>query len=322
MQAKPQTKSNIANKLQALFIISRPYVYPVPLLWGLTAIMLNKTIVFNYATPKFLVAFFFPLLGWTTAQMFDDLRDFHIDKINYPKRPLPSNMIPRSFVLKYILCVSLIGAVIVGLLEPIALLTVVFAILAGLFYPFSKRYGFLAGLVLGIAFFVIPLFSSLVYSGKIPLVIWFFALTILLIELSCNIIGAFQDIRGDKAMGIDTLPIKIGFSKSAVVSALFLILGVLTTLSMLWFYDIEFASLFFGLAIMILAIHIVLTLVLNSDINTSHQALKKVRFLSVLHAGFFMTLIAPFYIVLEIVVLAIAYNVVLTNVFEKAELGV
>lgn len=164
------------------------------------------------------------------GNVINDIYDLDVDKINKPKRPLPSGRI--SLKASFIWCRSLLisgVALAFSIQSGLGLIAFLVAILLWGYAKHWKGTVFLGNVIVAfcgaLAFIFGALTVSNIADGIIPAIFAF------LIHLGREIIKDIEDMDGDSALGLRTLPIVWGVEKSRYLAA-----GVLLTLCLVTVY--------------------------------------------------------------------------------------
>jgi geranylgeranylglycerol-phosphate geranylgeranyltransferase len=182
-----------------------------------------------YVIPAVIVAFLLNGAG----NVINDYFDYKIDKINRPKRPIPSGRVTRKNVLNYFLLLTAIGLIISCFISPyflgIAIINTIVAfayswklkgtaLIGNIAVSWLAASTFLAGALISYAFHSIPpgvvILSSIAFLGS----------------LSREIVKDVEDVRGDKTARIRTLPIVAGERAAKILAAIILIAAILSLL--------------------------------------------------------------------------------------------
>jgi geranylgeranylglycerol-phosphate geranylgeranyltransferase len=170
--------------------------------------------------------------------VLNDLLDIPIDRINRPRRPLPSGQVSPSVAITYLVAMVLLGLVIGTLIAWEVLLYLVAVLILIIFYDaVTKRLGFPGNLTVAL------LTSSALLAGPITLGLslerlWAPLALAFLLNLAREILKDIEDIPGDKTAGVHSLPLWIG---SRASSWLAVILS-LATIPLAIIYGIEMNS--------------------------------------------------------------------------------
>lgn len=172
----------------------------------------------------FVAVFFITGAGNTINDVFDA----EIDKINKPHRPIPSGAIRKNDALYFSILLFVAGILTAAFIRPpeteLPIALYIAAINSVILIEYArtlKRTPFLGNLAVGYLTGSTFLFGGAVFGvGGLWSVGILFTLS-MFATLGREIVKDIEDIEGDKAMGADTLPIRIGARKSAYVAAFF-----------------------------------------------------------------------------------------------------
>mgnify|MGYP001172840486 FL=1 len=121
------------NELRGLYKISRP----LTTLTGGLAVLLGGYVAGTGAWGKVILATLATWFITAAANAWNDYRDIEIDKINQPKRPLPSGMVSPKNVLLFSLTLTALSIILAGFINLTAFLIAVGS--AALLYVYSWR---------------------------------------------------------------------------------------------------------------------------------------------------------------------------------------
>ena len=170
-----------------------------------------------------------PLLAGYT-QTLNDFYDRDIDAINEPYRPIPSGAIPLGQVKLQIIVLLLAGLAVAYALDlwaghttPVLLLLA----LAGSFvsYIYSapplklKQNGWLGNYALGASYIALPWWAGQALFGKLTWTTALLTLAYSLAGLGIAVVNDFKSVEGDKALGLQSLPVAFGIKRASWISA-------------------------------------------------------------------------------------------------------
>ncbi|MFM9109343.1 MAG: chlorophyll synthase ChlG [Prochlorococcaceae cyanobacterium] len=170
-----------------------------------------------------------PLLAGYT-QTINDYYDREIDAINEPYRPIPSGAIPLPQVKLQIWVLLLAGlAVAFGLDRWAGHRTPVLLVLAlgGSFvsYIYSapplklKQNGWLGNYALGASYIALPWWAGQALFGQLTLTTALLTLAYSLAGLGIAVVNDFKSVEGDRALGLQSLPVVFGVQRACWISA-------------------------------------------------------------------------------------------------------
>lgn len=168
-------------------------------------------------------------LATSAANIINDYFDIEIDKINRPNRPLPSGQLSIKQALALYTVFTIAAVVIAYFINiPSLLLTIVFTILL-FFYSYKLK-----GLpLLGNVVIALSTGAALILGGTavnnwraavVPAVFAF------MVNLIREIVKDIEDLRGDRANNIVTLPQKYGIGAAKLLVIIFTIALIIFTI--------------------------------------------------------------------------------------------
>lgn len=182
-----------------------------------------------WSLPMIALAVAVVALASGSGNVINDIYDYEIDKVNRPKRPLPSGKISIKAAKIYatILLASAIVLAVLFLNQAQLMLAVFNGVLA-FAYPWRLKAMPLVGnlcvsWVAASAF----LFGAL-FAGINTTVLLLFSMAFLA-NTGREIAKTIEDVPGDKKAGLRTLPIVLGKKFSAAVSIFFVVFAVMLT---------------------------------------------------------------------------------------------
>jgi geranylgeranylglycerol-phosphate geranylgeranyltransferase len=156
----------------------------------------------------------------------NDFCDVETDRINKPSRPIPSGQIKRQSAIVFSLLLFSTGIILSLFINwtafPVACIITLLLIL----YTLNLRRLLLignvvVGLLTGSAFIWGGIAVKSIAGSIIPAVFAF------LFTVSREIVKDIQDVKGDKAVGLPSLPVKLGRRKAMYISFIFLALVII-----------------------------------------------------------------------------------------------
>ena len=171
-----------------------------------------------------------PLLtGYT--QIMNDYYDRDIDAINEPYRPIPSGAIPLPQVVIQIWLLLFSGVGLAYILDRWAgheFPTITVLAIAGSFlsYIYSapplklKQNGWLGCYALGASYIAIPWWTGHALFGQLTPTIILLTLFYSFSGLGIAIVNDFKSVEGDRALGLQSLPVVFGVTKAAWICVL------------------------------------------------------------------------------------------------------
>ncbi len=163
------------------------------------------------------------------SNIFNQLTDIDVDRVNKPYRPLPSGKCTPAQAWSLWACLSFLSFTLGYFVNPSFLLILLAAFILTTAYsaPPLRLHGrgFLGnltiGAVRGLLLFVAGWISVSPHFDAKP---WAAGTVIALFLCGASTTKDFSDIRGDKMYGVITLPVKYGVQNAAYIMAPFLVL--------------------------------------------------------------------------------------------------
>ncbi|MGD0535447.1 MAG: geranylgeranylglycerol-phosphate geranylgeranyltransferase [Methanoregula sp.] len=161
------------------------------------------------------------------GNVINDYFDAKIDAINRPERPIPSGTVSRNAALLYAGILFLLGILFAGFTSPLCLAIAVFnAILLVAYAAHLKSTPFFGNAAVSYLAASIFLFGGALAGGNRLLDMLPVATIAFLAMLARELLKDAEDIDGDRAGGADTLPIRIGVRKTALLAFIFTVAAV------------------------------------------------------------------------------------------------
>ena len=170
----------------------------------------------------FLTVFFISSAG----MVINDYYDIDIDKINTPHRPLPSGKIDKKSAFHYSIFLAFCGIFFSAFLNIYCFLLALLNSFLELFYSRKLKKSFLLGNVL-VSWLTA---STFIFGALITFdfkIIWIVALLAFLSNMGREIYKTIEDIKGDKKMKLNTLPIIVGIKEAKEIAQGFIASAVL-----------------------------------------------------------------------------------------------
>jgi geranylgeranylglycerol-phosphate geranylgeranyltransferase len=209
--------------LAGFFTITRPANSVVA---GLAAIV-AYLIATGTLVPGVILLMAVVTLITAAGNVINDYYDAAIDTINRPERPIPSGTVSRNAALVYAGVLFFLGILISGFTSPLCLAIAVFnAILLVVYAARLKSTPFFGNAAVSYLAASIFLFGGALAGGdRVPDMLPVVAITFLAM-LARELLKDAEDIDGDRAGGADTLPIRIGVRKTALLAFIFTVAAV------------------------------------------------------------------------------------------------
>ena len=178
-----------------------------------------------------------------SSQAVNDWFDRHVDAINEPNRPIPCGRIPGRWGLYIAWIWSLISLFVGSFLGPIGFMATALALVLAWCYSMPpirfKNNGWLGNLACGVSYEGLAWITgaTLLSGGAVPS-----KPSLLLAGLysasahGIMTLNDFKAIEGDRQMGVRSLPVQLGTSKAAQVSAALMLIPqcIVIVLLLIW----------------------------------------------------------------------------------------
>jgi len=208
----------LRSKLQGLFRLFRfelPFAAGVCVLLG-ELLALGQLPSLNEIVFGFLSVFFIS----ASALILNDYFDLESDKINAPERPLPSGQVTAQEVLILGTGVTLLGFITSALISWVALFSAVLIWIIGFLYNWRfKQTGFIGNLMVSFSVGMTFIYGGIVVGQPFEIIVWFFGILALLIDLGEEIAADALDMEGDREAGSRSLALVFGRAKALKISA-------------------------------------------------------------------------------------------------------
>ena len=170
-----------------------------------------------------------PLLAGYT-QTINDYYDREIDAINEPYRPIPSGAIGLGQVKVQIWALLLAGLAVAwgldlwaGHTTPVLLLLALGGSLVSYIYsapPLKlKQNGWLGNYALGASYIALPWWAGQALFGQLTWATALLTLAYSLAGLGIAVVNDFKSVEGDRALGLQSLPVAFGITRASWISA-------------------------------------------------------------------------------------------------------
>lgn len=196
------------------FTIIRPVNCLIAFFSVLVGTWIGRHILFS---PPFLIAAMIGFVVCAFGNVVNDLKDIEIDKINNPTRPLPSGRVDKKIVSLMAILFSVIALGfsirLGGVPFIIVLVTMLLLLVYALYFKKTFWGNFVVALLTGFSF----LFGGAVAKNPVCFFPFLFSLCI---HYTREVIKDVIDIEGDRAVGVNSLPIVFGVERACHVGAL------------------------------------------------------------------------------------------------------
>ncbi|MEM7819216.1 MAG: UbiA family prenyltransferase [Candidatus Aenigmatarchaeota archaeon] len=161
----------------------------------------------------------------SAGMVVNDIADINIDKINRPKRPLPTGKITKNKAIIYAIILFIVGNIIAFIIgESLFYIAIIASVLLILYAAKLKKIIMLGHIVISILVALTFVFGGVIagnYFITLPL-----ALLAFLSNVGREIYKSIEDVMGDKSVNIDTLAIRFGVLKAKIIASIFLFVAI------------------------------------------------------------------------------------------------
>lgn len=167
-----------------------------------------------------------PLFLWAGGQVFNDVFDLEVDRINMPYRAIPSGRFAPGEAVAFggvLILTGIFLSVITGSLL-CQVLTILAVLMSNMYSYWSKRKGIVGHLSFSFAVLLCIYIGQSAVSGTI--VSMYIPIGVFLYHVSINIMASVGDISGDRKNNVITLPVQIGATRATIVASVFWAVGV------------------------------------------------------------------------------------------------
>ena len=209
----------MGQTIKGLFKLSRP----LSTLTGVLIAALGGYVAGTGAWEKVALAALATLFVAASSNAWNDYRDIEIDRINQPRRPLPSGMVTPRAALVFSIVLAVLSLIIAALISPLALLIAVAS--NALLYLYSIRLKstvLLGNITLALISAMSPIFGG-VAAGNVRPSLWLGAIVFVGI-LGREILKTLADYEGDHAHNVRTIATAWGPRPARIF--FFVVLGV------------------------------------------------------------------------------------------------
>lgn len=200
---------------------------PFNALMAVVAIFLMAIISGNFTLGVFIAgAVVFIITG--AGNSINDYFDYKIDAINKPERPIPSGRIPRRNAGIYSSSLFIVGIILAFAINTLLGIIALLSSLTMIWYAYNlKRMLIVGNLTISFLTGLCFVFGGIVvHQILLSIYLGFFAF---LMTMAREIVKDMEDVKGDKAEGASTLPIRYGNAISSKLAAFFVIIASLTS---------------------------------------------------------------------------------------------
>jgi len=216
-----------------------------PPMWafGCGVVSSNQPILDNWVTALVGVLLAGPLVC-AMSQAVNDWFDRHVDAINEPNRPIPSGRIPGAWGLYIAILWTILSLLVAASLGQWVFVAAIFGVCFAWAYsapPFRlKENGWLGNAACGLSYEGLAWITgtaAMLGGAAPPTEVLILALLYSLGAHGIMTLNDFKSIKGDKEMGVDSLPVMLGPQNAAraacviMIAPQFVVIGLLVSWS-------------------------------------------------------------------------------------------
>lgn len=180
--------------------------------------------------PEIVLGFLSIFFISAAALILNDYFDIEIDKINAPERPLPAGLVTEQDVVLLSIVVTMLGFITAYLISLVALLVVILVWAVGFLYNWKfKKAGFVGNLMVSFSVGMTFVFGGIAVDKPFEVMVWFFAIIVMLIDLGEEIAADAMDIAGDSQIGSRSLALVLGRENALKISGSIFLLVILAS---------------------------------------------------------------------------------------------
>jgi geranylgeranylglycerol-phosphate geranylgeranyltransferase len=212
-----------STKIQGLFSLFR---FELPFTAGVCVIFGELLALGRLPSTREMVLGFLSVFCISAAALIlNDYFDVESDKINSPQRPLPSGLVTGRDVIVLFVVVTIIGFVTACMISMEAFIVVFLVWIAGSLYNWRlKKSGFIGNLIVCVSVGMTFILGGITVNKPFEIIVWFFFLWVMLIDLGEEIAADAMDIEGDRKAGSRSLALVLGTQTALKISgAIFLL---------------------------------------------------------------------------------------------------
>jgi len=182
------------------------------------------------------------------SYVFNDFEDIDIDKVNLPRKPLPSGKLKRIEALLFSVALYAISIIIFSFYSLYSVITVAAAIgVITLYSAFLKRKTPLSFIPVGIAYGLVPIGVWLAF-GQLHTTALLLGFMICITDWGFTLSGVSRDVAGDKEWSVPTMPVTYGIPFTSRFIMLCWIAGIILSVFIRYSASLGILYLFIALA--------------------------------------------------------------------------
>jgi geranylgeranylglycerol-phosphate geranylgeranyltransferase len=218
-------RSGRLKSLRGFWLLARPHNLAI----AVPAIFLGGFITAGmHPLAKLLFACASGMAIGSAANAINDVFDLDIDRINKPRRPLPSGMVAPSAARRFALACFGAGILLSAAVNAVCFVTaLVSSVLLYLYSSHLKRTVFWGNITVAFMLGIALVYGGLAVGGfRNAMIVGVFAF---LYNLPREILKDIEDMEGDRSQGALTVPLRYGVKAALRWSTFFLILLIVAT---------------------------------------------------------------------------------------------
>ena len=205
------------KKFKGLFRLLR---FELPFSAGICVVMGQLFALGKFSSVFVTIAGFLSVfLISSSILVLNDYFDVETDKINAPKRPIPSMLVSASEALVFSLLLLIIGLFLSYSINlTVLLISIVLTMVGFLYNSYFKRSGFLGNLMVSFSVGMTFIYGGATVGLPFNKIVVFFAIIAALIDLGEEIAADSMDIKGDLLINSNSIAIQYGESVALKIS--------------------------------------------------------------------------------------------------------
>ena len=238
---------------------------------------------YNPQIINLVIGFFAAFLTAASGNVMNDVMDVDIDKINAPERVIPSGRLTRKTATIESIILMAVGVAVIFFTVNIYMIIIITtgSVLIMLYSTKLKRMGFIGNVTIGILTSYCLLLGGAVQTNNFywgPLIIAFWpAIIAFVMNIGREVTKGIDDLVGDEAEGVKTIPVLIGAEKSAYLVVIIMILTLI--LSPIPYLLSFFNTLYLIITVLIVDVMITYSIIsiLRDNSSENCHRLKKIQ---------------------------------------------
>jgi geranylgeranylglycerol-phosphate geranylgeranyltransferase len=205
------------SKIQGLFSLLR---FELPFTAGVCVIVGELLALGRLPSPSQMVLGFLCVFCISAAALIlNDYFDIESDRINAPERPLPAGLVTRREVVLLFVAVTIFGFLTACMISMAAFIVVILVWALGFLYNWRfKKSGFIGNLIVSVSVGMTFILGGIAVNKPFEMMVWFFALWVMLIDLGEEIAADAMDMEGDRKAGSRSLALVFGQETALKIS--------------------------------------------------------------------------------------------------------